>query len=271
MAVSARLQLWAGDTDLNPIGDTFRSSNALFSRETAAVVARRITDAPFVAVGRDGELPSAWIRFQGQELFPEGGGQPSVGAARPGLRLLPGGAAARIGAALKPAVGPAPTWAVAMNDGVASLVLDVWRKAFHDAALLPVIGYPSKNQGVMTLTHTMGSPPMTIDGLVSRSPLANNALYSCEVSGGTWLNLYEIMLPDVPGLHGEPSSCQRYMNAAMKLGISVSASHYHWTGALMDGRFPLALHSEAAGMDPFEFSKRTIAALHAAMNKPVLV
>lgn len=32
---------------------------------------------------------------------------------------------------------------------------------------------------------------MSINGLRSRSPLANNALYSAECSNGTFLNLYE--------------------------------------------------------------------------------
>ncbi len=60
-----------------------------------------------------------------------------------------------------------------------------------DAFLLPVIGYPSNNYGV--LTHTDGSGVMMkIDQLTSKSPLANNALYSAECSHHHYLNLYDI-------------------------------------------------------------------------------
>lgn len=162
----------------------------------------------------------------------------------------------------------APPPPAVMNDSVADHVTATWKEAFPDATLLPVIGKPSNNHGVMTLTHTMGGRPMTIDGLASRSPLANNALYSCEVTGGKYLNLYEIMLPDVPGQGGSPSSCQRYVRSASALGITIAGLHYHWPGANMDGRFPLALHTMAIGMDPVEFSRRTIASIRAAMGMP---
>lgn len=163
---------------------------------------------------------------------------------------------------------PAPMPRV-MDDNAAQQVLAIWKAAFSDSALLPVIGYPSNAKGVMTLTHTMGpaAPPMTVNGLVSRSPLANNALFSSEVSDGKWINFYEIMLPDIPGKGGSPSSVQRYVNTASRLGlIDLSGDHYHWKGAQMMGYLPLAIHTQTTGdMDPAEFSRRTIAALHAAM------
>lgn len=162
-------------------------------------------------------------------------------------------------------LAPPPHPVAFMTDEVANAVTEIWRAAFPDATLLPTIGLPSKGNGVMTLTHTMGGPPMTIDGLVSRSPLANNALYSCEASGTRFLNLYEIMLPDVPGANGKPSTTQRYVAAVARLGIDVAGLHYHWPGGLMSGRFPLALHTQKIGMSPFDFSKRTIQALHEAM------
>lgn len=155
-----------------------------------------------------------------------------------------------------------------MDNQVASRVLEEWKKAFPDATILPVIGFPSNSKGVMTLTHTMGhgSPPLMINGLPSNSPLANNALYSCEVSRGKFLNLYEIMLPDIPGVNGDPSTTQRYINAMARQMVDVASSHYHWTGARMAGYFATAIHTQQIGMDPIEFTQRTITGLQAAMG-----
>src|SRR3982751_6209985 len=84
-----------------------------------------------------------------------------------------------------------------VDDKLALKVQTLWQRAFSDAALLPVIGFPSNSGGVLTLTHTDGSGHnMRINGLPSKSPLANNALYSAECSKGRYLNLYEIMIPD---------------------------------------------------------------------------
>lgn len=107
---------------------------------------------------------------------------------------------------------------------------------------------------------------MTIDGLPSYSPLANDALYSVEVSNDVWLNLYETMMPDVPGTNGSPSSGQRYSNALSRGGIDVAGNHYHWSGAKMAGYFPVAIHSQAIGMDPGTFSRLQIAALRTARS-----
>jgi hypothetical protein len=106
---------------------------------------------------------------------------------------------------------------------------------------------------------------MSINGLPSRSPLANNALYSFECSKGVYLNLYEIMLVDIPGKHGEPSTVEYYLHLLAKYGLSVSASHYHWLGAFMvpEATLIAAIHHQATNnkITPEEFSKRTIRAI----------
>jgi hypothetical protein len=101
---------------------------------------------------------------------------------------------------------------------------------FTDAAVLPVIGYPSHSGGVVTITHGMDHK-MSINGLVSNSPLANNALYSVECTGGQFLNLYEAMIPDIPGKNGQPSTAQLYVNALRDNGLDVAGVHFHWFGA----------------------------------------
>ena len=172
-------------------------------------------------------------------------------------------------------IGQEPGPSSMMNDQIAAQVAAEWKKVFSDASLFPVIGLPSNNKGVMTLTHTMGphAPPLMINGLASRSPLANNALYSSEVSGGKYLNLYEIMLPDIPGSNGEPSTTQRYVNAMARQGIDVAGNHYHWTGARMGvgpaSYFATAIHTQQVGMDPIEFTRRTILGLNAALGNMV--
>lgn len=141
----------------------------------------------------------------------------------------------------------------------------LWQQLFPDAIILPKIGYPEPlGNGVMTLTHTANTKflkmeNMVIDGLTSNSPLANNALFSTEVSNGKFLTLYEIMLPDIPVKNGRKSTVQYYIDLLQKEGISVSASHYHWTGVKQP--FMLAIHSYTIGMEPEEFTEKTKYAL----------
>ena len=99
---------------------------------------------------------------------------------------------------------------------------------------------------------------MLINGLKSKSPLANNALFSTEITDGKFINLYDIMLPDIPGKCGEKSTVQFYMDALTKLNIQVAASHHHWTGLKP---FMLSIHSYNIGMCPEEFTKKTLHAL----------
>lgn len=171
-------------------------------------------------------------------------------------------------AMLGQAVSPPP-----FSDSEAEHVAGIWKAMFPDAAILPVIGYPSQGKGVMTLTHSgniAGSPanaPMTINGISSNSPLANNALYSAELTPQGWLNLYEIMVPDVPGKDGSPSLGSRYKNALQSLGIDVAGDHFHWAGGEMMGKFARAIHSQNFGMHPIDFSQRQLQALMAAFGK----
>lgn len=155
-----------------------------------------------------------------------------------------------------------------ITDEKARQIEQLWKLSFPDASIFPIIGLPSNNKGVVTLTHTMGDGKlMTINGLASRSPLANNALYSSEVSNGRYLNLYEIMVPDVPGQNGQPSSGSRYVNALAANGLDVAGVHFHWFGGLMNGVNAVAVHHQNVGMDPLEFSRRTIQAIKSSMGQ----
>lgn len=158
-----------------------------------------------------------------------------------------------------------------ITDEVARQVEAQWKAAFPDATLLPVIGLPSNNKGVLTLLHTMGDGKvLKINDLPSNSPLANGALYSAECVNGIILNLYEIMIPDIPGLNGEHSTGQIYINALHNQGLDVAGVHYHWSQSYVyrTGRKDknvLAVHHQNFGLSPVEFSHRTIVALHTAM------
>jgi len=93
----------------------------------------------------------------------------------------------------------------------------LWKKTFPDATILPEIGFPkTAENGVMTLTHTLNSDEfcmknLKINGMPSNSHLANNTLFSTEISKCTFLNLYESMLPDIPGHHIKKSTVQFYI------------------------------------------------------------
>lgn len=161
----------------------------------------------------------------------------------------------------------------AFDDAAAEQVANIWRSMFPDAAILPVIGYPSKGKGAMTLTHSgniagkPAMPPMKINGVPSSSPLANNALYSAELTPAGFLNLYETMLPDVPGTNGSRSLGTRYKDALQQLGIEVDGDHYHWAGGEMMGHAARAIHSKSFGMHPADFTQRQLQAFMAAFGQ----
>ena len=167
-------------------------------------------------------------------------------------------------------VMPAPSdskMADMLTDSEALATLAVWKRALPDSLLLPGIGLPSQNSGVLTLTHTFGNNKLlNIDGLASKSPLSNNALYTSERSEGKYINLYEVLVPDIPGVKGAPSTSQIYIDTLAREGLNVSAVHFHWTGSTV---FPedlgvVAIHHYNIGMTPVDFSNRTIRALVAA-------
>lgn len=165
-----------------------------------------------------------------------------------------------------------------VDDKLAKLVERLWKKYFPDALLLPVIGLPSNFNGVATLTHTMGDGHlMSINGLVSKSALANNALYSfecakpakhhndhdCLCKDSKYLNLYEIMIPDIPGKDGEDSTAEYYVKLLSKYGLSPAGVHFHWWGqnVIKGNTLVAAIHHQGIDISPIEFSKRTIKAL----------
>ena len=149
-----------------------------------------------------------------------------------------------------------------MTDCLAKEIECIWKQTYCDATIIPCIGMPSTANCVMTLTHSMGKcvPKIKLNDLPSLSILVNNAFYSAEVSCGKWLNLYQVMIPDVPGKCGCKSSGEIYTEALVKLGISIEGDHYNWKGSCP---FMLAINSKAIGMSPCEFSKKQIVALKA--------
>ena len=172
---------------------------------------------------------------------------------------------------LNKAFGERPLGACPLTDDVAKQVEALWKSVpeTKDASLLPVIGFPSNGNGVLTLTHTMqGMPRMKINGLTSNSPLLNNALYSVECTENVWLNLYEIMIPDLPGNKGELSTVQLYVNKLAELGLNVNGTHYHFHGSsvIPGNTLVAAIHHSSISMDPFTFSAKTLEALNYVSN-----
>jgi hypothetical protein len=148
-------------------------------------------------------------------------------------------------------------------DSYARSVEAIW-KQLPAGSLLPGMGLPSQGNGVATYTHQMSSPlqPMIINGLPSKSALANNALYTFEQIGNNWLNLYEVMLPDIPGHNGALSSNQQFIQMLSDQGIQVAGVHFHWFGTPAT----TAIHIQDATMDPKTFSSKMVNVLQNFVN-----
>jgi hypothetical protein len=149
-----------------------------------------------------------------------------------------------------------------MTDRECKNVERVFKRVDKNATVLPGIGLPSQNDGVCTITHTMGpgSPKLKINGLESNSPLANNALFSAECAQGKYLNLYEMMLPEgLSSVPGDKSKVEKYAEQLNRSGINVAGSHWHWWAS---DPFVAAIHHQNVGMNPVNFAAKTTDALN---------
>jgi hypothetical protein len=161
---------------------------------------------------------------------------------------------------LPPSPGPNLCATSELDDATCGQILNVFQTLDPKAAIMPGIGLPSQNNGVCTITHVMpGMPDLKINGLTSKSPLANNALFSAECADGKILNLYEMMLPDVASpTPGGLSSVEAYTRDLSAAGLNVAGTHFHWWGA---SPYVAAVHHQSASVDPVTFAERTVQAL----------
>jgi hypothetical protein len=147
-----------------------------------------------------------------------------------------------------------------MTDAKCEATLEEFKNLDPDAMILPEIGLPSQGNGVCTIMHGMpGAPNLKINGLESKSALANKALFSTECIGNKTLNLYEVMMPDkVSDVPGDLSSAEAYTQSLSAQGLNVAGTHFHWWGADPN---VAAIHHQNVGMDPTEFVAKTINSL----------
>lgn len=150
-----------------------------------------------------------------------------------------------------------------INDCRAKELLDKWQCSFPDAIILPKIGYPSHSCGVVTITHTLCLKDVKLNGLKSKSPLTNAALYSAECSDDKYINLYEVGLPDIPGKCGEDSTVQYFIKKLAKCHIEPSAIHTHWLGTKVYtcDHGLIYVHIQEIGLHPHEFTHKVTKAL----------
>ena len=71
-----------------------------------------------------------------------------------------------------------------ITDEVANELLQMWSEHFPGVVALTM---PSTANGVFTLAYGMDGPNMRLNGLISKSPLANFGLFSTEVSNGKYI------------------------------------------------------------------------------------
>lgn len=158
----------------------------------------------------------------------------------------------------------------------------LWSSVFPDAG--PLVKVPirgGKEDGPLptyTLSHTLKQAEgsgwtdefvFTINGLVVRSPLGIDAFFSTECSDNQYVNLYTVILPDIPGTDGDISTSQFYINRLAEEGLNVSGIMFKWSGAGTEPPVPgriLNIRHQNIGLHPIDFSKRTIRALKATIR-----
>jgi hypothetical protein len=98
-----------------------------------------------------------------------------------------------------------------------------------------------------------GAKNLKINGLESKSPLANAALFSSECSNGKFLNLFEIMLESgLPAMgSGEKSNAELYADELNRRQVGTNVSHFHWWGS---DPAVIAQHTQNVGMNPVDFT-----------------
>ena len=118
--------------------------------------------------------------------------------------------------------------------------------------------------GVANIAHTLPLKAInTINGLPVKSPLTTHGLYSAECSCEKYVNLYEIIIPDIPGCHGEDSTGKIFVKILAKHGIYADGDHFHWKGhiILKEQALPDAIHVVGIDIHPVYFTKVIIKAL----------
>ena len=103
----------------------------------------------------------------------------------------------------------------------------------------------------------------TINGLVSKSPLVSHGLYTIECSDGKYINLYEVLIPDIPGCNGKDSTGKIFTRVLSKYDIITDGDHFHWKGhkIVKEQSLPNAIHVVGIDIHPIFFTKVIIKAL----------
>jgi hypothetical protein len=174
-----------------------------------------------------------------------------------------------------------------ITDARAQEILSLWQIFPGAAILVPA----SASGGAPVITHQMEGPPLKINGLLIKSALGNNALYGFECAEAVdleddgdddscdrrkskkrtvhkYVNLYEVMIPDIPGKNGEISTADFYSHRLHELGLRVHGDHFHWKGSSIfdEDKLVNAVHHYSDQHTPEEFSRLTIQALTETME-----
>ena len=138
----------------------------------------------------------------------------------------------------------------------------LWKQFSHTASA-------DLSKGVILLSH--GLPVHfnnTINGLAVHSPLVSHGLYSVECSEGKYVNLYEVIIPDIPGAHGHDSTGKIFTKILAKYNIFTDGDHFHWKGHQITKKqtIPDAIHVVKIDLHPVLFTKVIIKALKKVLH-----
>ena len=144
----------------------------------------------------------------------------------------------------------------AITTDLSNKVLAKFSCSFPDAYLT------FKTSSTITVTHTIPSwNHPKLNGVRTCSILTNNAFMTSECSDNNYLNLYQVILPDIPGSCGDDSTVEIFTKLLSKFGLS-SLSILTYFGLTTKCYPLLSIHVQNYGLCPEDFACRIVKALN---------
>lgn len=124
-----------------------------------------------------------------------------------------------------------------------------------------------KGNGLITITHFLPLPSYKITGQTTKSLISSQVIYTAECTEDTFLNLYQINLPDIPvkcmvdcKVRIEETTGEIYTKLLAKYGLTNISSNSFF-GYTMCSYPVMMFHVQATCMEPTDFVCRILKVL----------